>query len=144
MFKLKLDERLNKKKDLDFTKISETFQKHGINSEEKAKNSQHVLLKNAVLQSITLIVICSALSLIIRPYTQVILLFLCLGIFYLGIYAFRSRKFLQRYIDEVIKHPNFNPETGSISNAEGSLYAEGSSHAESSSHAEGSIENEKN
>lgn len=110
--------RLEKKRNLDFHVLKQTFQKNGINDEEKAQKSKQQLLKNAKNQALIVIIFSASLSLIAKNYAPTILVFTIIAIAYIGIFTYRGRICIQRYIDEVINHPKYNPETGLVDEVE--------------------------
>lgn len=110
--------RLEKKRILDFYMLCETFRKNGINSKEKAQESKDKLLKNAKIQVAVVAILSCIASLIVKQYAPTIFMFMTIAVVYICVFTYRGRNYIQRYIDEIISHPNFNPETGLIDDLE--------------------------
>ncbi len=109
-----------KKRQLDFYMLCKTFQESGVNTEEVALQHKDKLFKNALIQAA---IVVSISALIVFFYPQALggtLMFSIILLLYIGSFTYRGRNYLQRYIDEIIKHPNFDPETGGFPDVESS------------------------
>jgi hypothetical protein len=103
---IKLD-KLEQKKKLDFYMLCKTFQNTGIHSEEEALKCKAKLLSNAKIQVLVVLIIGSSLALM---FTQpAIILFTLIAMIYIVVFTYRGRVYIQRYIDEILKHPDYDP-----------------------------------
>ncbi len=107
--------RLNnkeQKRQLDFYMLCKTFQESGVNTEEKALAHKEKLKRNGVIQASVIIVISVLIVLIFKANPMTVLMFAIILLLYVFSFTNRGRNYLQRYIDDIIKHPNFDPEIG--------------------------------
>jgi len=100
-------DKLERKKKLDFYMLCRTFQNNGIHSEEEAIKCKAKLLSNAKIQVLVVLIVGSTLALLLSQ--PAILLFTLIAMVYIGVYTFRGRVYIQRYIDEILKHPDYDP-----------------------------------
>ncbi len=103
---IKLD-KLEQKKKLDFYMLCQTFQNTGIHSEDGALICKTKLLSNAKIQVLVVLIIGSTLALIFGQ--PAIVLFTLLAMIYIGVFTYRGRVYIQRYIDEILKHHQYDP-----------------------------------
>ncbi len=101
--------KLERKKQLDFYMICKTFHDSGVHTEEEAIKCKDKLLKNAKIQSGIALVIGCILSLVFSQAAMTVGLFLAIILIYIWIFTYRGRVYVQRYIDEVLKHPDYKP-----------------------------------
>ena len=87
--------------------LCKTFQNTGIHSEEEALKCKAKLLSNAKIQVLFVLIIGSTLALIFSQ--PVIVLFTLLVMIYIVVFTYRGRVYMQRYIDEILKHPDYDP-----------------------------------
>lgn len=108
---IKLD-KLERKKILDFYMICKTFQENGVHTEEDAKKAKDNLLKNCKIQVAVVAVISIVMALIFSKYVMTVVLFATIILMYICVFTYRGRNYVDRYIDEVIKHPDYDPIKG--------------------------------
>ena len=107
-----------KKRQLDFYMLCKTFQESGVHTEEMALKHKEKLFKNAIIQAAIVIIVC---SIVVFFYPQALggaLMFGIILLLYVCSFTYRGRTYLQRYIDEILKHPNFDPEIGGFPDVE--------------------------
>lgn len=103
---IKLD-KLEQKKKVDFYMLCKTFQNTGIHSETAALACKAKLLSNAKIQVLVVLFIGSTLALLFA--LPVFVLLTLLAIIYIVVFTYRGRVYVQRYIDEILKHPDYDP-----------------------------------
>ena len=108
---IKLD-KLERKKVLDFYMICKTFQENGVRTEEDASIAKNNLLKNCKIQVSVVTVISIFMALIFSKYVMTVVLFATIILMYVCVFTYRGRNYVDRYIDEVIKHPDYDPVKG--------------------------------
>ncbi|MGH1541558.1 MAG: hypothetical protein ACRBHB_14120 [Arenicella sp.] len=106
--------KLERKKMLDFYMICKTFHNNGIHTETAALEGKAKLLKNAKIQTLAVAIIAALSALIFSQSAAVIALFTVIIMLYIWGFTYRGRNYVQRYIDEILKHPDYNPETGLV------------------------------
>ncbi len=106
--------KLERKKMLDFYMICKTFHNNGIHTETAALEGKAKLLKNAKIQTLAVAIIAALSALIFSQSAAVIALFTVIIMLYIWGFTYRGRNYVQRYIDEILKHPDYNAETGLV------------------------------
>lgn len=104
--------RKEEKRQLDFYMLCKTFQESGVNTEKKALTHKDNLKRNAFIQASVVILIGALIVLFFQVTMLTVLMFVIILLLYIISFTYRGRTYLQRYIDEIIKHPNFDPEIG--------------------------------
>ena len=107
-----------KKRQLDFYMLCKTFQESGVHTEEKALEYKERLFRNAMIQAAIVIIGGVLIALFFPQSIGGVLLFVTVLMLYICSFTYRGRTYLQRYIDEILKHPNFDPKIGGFPDVE--------------------------
>lgn len=104
--------RKEEKRQLDFYMLCKTFQESGVNTEEKALAHKDQLKRNAFIQAAVVLIVGALVTTVLKVALLTVLMFVIIFLLYIVSFTSRGRTYLQRYIDDIIKHPNFDPEIG--------------------------------
>jgi hypothetical protein len=105
-------DKLERKRILDFYMICKTFQENGVRTEEDAGKAKDNLLKNCKIQVGVVSVISIIMALIFSKYVMTVVLFATIFLIYICVFTYRGRNYVDRYIKEVLNHPDYDPVKG--------------------------------
>ena len=108
---IRLD-KLERKKILDFYMICKTFQDNGVRTEADAMVAKDNLLKNCKIQVGIVLAISVVMALIFQKYVMTVVLFSTIILLYICVFTYRGRNYVDRYIKEVLNHPDYDPAKG--------------------------------
>lgn len=102
--------RIERKKQHDFFMLSKTFYENGVHTVDQALKAKAQMRKNAWLQILFVGSLGGILALIFQQHGTTILLFMAIILLYIGVFTYRGRAYIQRYIDEILRHLDFKPD----------------------------------
>jgi len=100
---------LHRKRERNFLSVCKTFEKEGVETIEAAENCRRVMLSNAKIYVIFVLMIGLSLAMIFQTVYLPILVGMGIVLLYIITSVYRARDIVQRYIEEVLKDPEFVP-----------------------------------
>ncbi len=100
---------LHRKRERNFLSVCKTFEKEGVETIEAAESCRRVMLSNAKIYVIFVTMVGLSLTMIFQSVYLPILVGMGIVLLYIITSVYRARDLVQRYIEEVLKDPEFVP-----------------------------------